>query len=65
MMGKLKINARNVMADIQKLGDKWKGIRIVVNISVKDRYAVYYFLLLTSARKHTLSVENSAGSLIL
>jgi ribosomal protein L11 len=37
MMGKLKINARNVMADIQKLGDKWKGIRITVLIKVKDR----------------------------
>ena len=36
-MGKLKINARNVQADIQKETKIHQGYRVVIAIKVKDR----------------------------
>jgi len=51
-MGKLKINAKLVQADIQKKTAPWKGIRVVVIISVINR-------------QYTITIENCASSLLL
>jgi len=48
----MKINARKVQQEIEQFGKDWKGIRIVVLITIQNK-------------EFTLSVENNASCLLL
>jgi ribosomal protein L11 len=51
-MGKMKINARKVQEEIKKIGIPWKGIRIIIVITVVGK-------------DFKLSIENTASSLLI